>query len=457
MMDRVRSHATGLTQAGMVVFLFAYLVGIAALFALKNPLYGMLLAGAPFALFGLLWIQSHLELAPAAILVVAAFIPLGLSTGTGSRLVFSLILTLVLIGVWVLRMLSVEHRLALRAMPLNRPLIVFIVVTGISLVWSILFRDPTIIVAGNFILVQGAAAVVMITLPAVFLLMSNWVNGLAPLKVMVGIMLGAGILGAIKMYTSLPLPVDTNGLFSMWVIVLATSLALFQKNLTWTVRLLLFGLAGAWVYWGFGLHIDWLAGWLPGFIALGVVSLVRSKRLFLVLVLLLVVYSVFNYSHLMDALSSEDQVSGGTRLAAWQMNWQVTSQHLLLGTGPAGYAAYYMSYFPDQAMATHNNYIDVVSQTGLVGMAAYLWIFASLVWLGVRVLRRVRGRRDFVESLGVAAFAGTIACIVIMAFGDWLLPFAYTQTIAGYDYAVYNWLFMGFVLVLDQVTRPGGQ
>jgi hypothetical protein len=449
MVDRIRSHAIGLTQAGVVVLLLGYLVGIAALFALKNPLYGVLLTGAPFVLFGLLWIQSHLHLAPVLILVAAAFIPLSLPTGTGSRLVISLILTLALMGVWILRMLSVEQHLTLRATPLNGPLISFIAVTLISLVWSILFRDPTVIVSSTFILVQGAAAAVMVTLPAVILLMANWVRSLTPLKIMVGLMIAAGVLGLARMYASLPLPVDTNGLFSLWVIVLATSLAFFHRNLSRVYRLLLLFLAGAWVYWGFVLHMDWLAGWLPGMIALGVVSLLRSKRLFLTLVILLVVYSALNSTRLLNDLGLEDQVSGNTRLAAWQMNWQVTSQHLFLGTGPAGYAAYYMSYFPDQAMATHNNYIDVISQTGLVGMGTYLWIFASLIWMGVRVLRKVRGRRDFVESLAVAAFAGTIACIVIMAFGDWLLPFAYTQTIAGFDYAVYNWLFMGSLLVLD--------
>jgi O-antigen ligase len=455
-MDRIRSHGTGLMQAGMIVILCGYGVGIGALLALKNPLYAAIFMGAPFILFGLLWIQNHLDLAPVVILVAASLIPLSLPTGTGSRLVLSLILTIALIGMWVLRMLTVEHRFTLLPMPINWPVIGFIAVTLISLVWSILFRDPTVIISSNFSLVQGAAGVVMAALPTVFLLMANRMTSLTPLKAMVGVMLGAGCLGLIKMYASLPLPVDTNGLFSMWVIALALSLALFQRNLRWVYRLFLVSLAGAWVYWGFVLHLDWLAGWLPGLIALGVVSLIRSKRIFAALVLVMAVYAVLNSSHLAADLGLENQTSGITRMAAWQMNWQVTSQHLFLGTGPAGYAAYYMSYFPAQAMATHNNYIDVISQTGLVGLGLYLGIFGALIWSGVKLLRRIRGRGDFVESLGVAAFAGALACIVIMAFGDWLLPFAYTQTIAGFDYAVYNWLFMGSILVLDRlIPTPG--
>ncbi len=39
-----------------------------------------------------------------------------------------------------------------------------------------------------------------------------------------------------------------------------------------------------------------------------------------------------------------------------------------------------------------------------------------------------------------------------MAFGDWLIPFAYTQSIEGFDYAIYSWLFMGSLLSLKTIT-----
>jgi O-antigen ligase len=154
----------------------------------------------------------------------------------------------------------------------------------------------------------------------------------------------------------------------------------------------------------------------------------------------------------MEALFvDEDAESGQTRLAAWEHNWRVTGQHWLFGTGPAGYAAYYMAYFPDEAMATHSNYIDLIAQTGIFGLGLCMWFFCALVWLGYKLCRRFRGRGDFAEGAANAAFAGTIGVLVAMAIGDWVFPFAYTQTIAGYSYAVYNWLFMGVILVLGRL------
>jgi len=451
-MNWIRVHEKSLTQAGIIVLLLGYGVGIGVLLALKKPLYGGVFAGLPFIIAVLFWLQNHLDLAPAAILLTAAFVPLSLPTGTGSRIVASLILTVSMLGFWLLRLMVIEHRLSLRPSLVNTPLIGFIVTTLVSLVWSILFRDPNVFVPKRFFLVQSASALVMVALPAVLLFMVSRVDSLRPLIVLVVIVLAAGGLGLIKVFTSLPLPVNSNGLFASWVIAFSTSLAVFQRKLPWIRRILLLGLSAGWMYWGFGLHFDWLAGWLPGIIVLFVISLIRSKRLFLALILIMVVYGAVNFGSLSDRLGTEQRVSGDTRFDAWMMNWRVTSQHLLLGTGPAGYAVYYMSYFPSQAMATHNNYIDVISQTGILGFGFYLWIFGSLVWVGLKVVRRTRGRGDYSESLAVAAFAGTISCVVLMGFGDWLLPFAYTQTIAGFDYAVYNWIFMGFILVLNHIS-----
>jgi O-antigen ligase len=153
-------------------------------------------------------------------------------------------------------------------------------------------------------------------------------------------------------------------------------------------------------------------------------------------------------------IDRENQESGQTRLAAWVQNWIITQDHLVFGTGPAGYAVYYMTYFPRNAMATHNNYIDIFSQLGLVGLVFYLSFFVLVVWSGFRLCQRLRGRGDFVEALAQAALAGSVGCLVINAFGDWLIPFAYTQGIRGYDYAAYNWIFLAVIPVLERLTRP---
>jgi hypothetical protein len=78
-----------------------------------------------------------------------------------------------------------------------------------------------------------------------------------------------------------------------------------------------------------------------------------------------------------------------------------------------------------------------------------------LVWNGYKLRRQLRNRGDFAESLAVAALAGTCGCVVAMALGDWLFPFAYTQGIMGFDAAMINWFFMGSLWALSYSLAPG--
>jgi hypothetical protein len=40
-----------------------------------------------------------------------------------------------------------------------------------------------------------------------------------------------------------------------------------------------------------------------------------------------------------------------------------------------------------------------------------------------------------------------------MALGDWVIPFVYNQTIAGFDYTIESWLGIGMLVALDAISR----
>lgn len=391
---------------------------------------------------------------PFLVLIAALYIPLKISTGRSTPLVLSLILATGFTFLWLFEMLM-EKRFKIRSARINLPLLLFSIEVIISLFWGIAFRDPFINVWGSFPLVQAASALLIIISLATVLLTGNLITTEKQLQWIVGIFLVAGVLGILDNFFSfIRLPVNTRGLFAMWVVAISTSMALFIKKMSIWLRIGLVLLASAWFYWGFGMNIAWLAGWISLIAVFMAVSLFRSWKLALGIVFLILIFIAIRWNYLMEVINIENQISGSTRLFAWGVNWRITKDHLLFGTGPAGYAIYYMTYFPTQAMATHNNYLDMISQTGLVGFVLMMWFFISLVWMGWQVLRRARGRGDFIEALSAACLAGTLGGLMMMIFGDWLFPFAYTQTIAGFDYSVFNWIFMGVILSLDQLTTP---
>lgn len=429
-------------------------VALAWIAAELHPLAGLAAGAMPMLLAGLVFATPRRNLYPIIILALALFIPLSLPTGRESRLVMSLVFTMYVFMVLVVYSLAFQRRPPFLPSALNAPFVAWSIVVVISLIWSNLFRDYSVFIWASFPFVQAASAAVMILAPFTLLVTGNFLKTERHLQILVGLFLFAGVLGLVPMFLSISIPVNIRGLFNLWVIALSLSLAMFHPGLNKWFRGALLALAAAYVVWGLILHVTWLAGWLPGVIAAGVLVTIRTRVGAVLAGLVVVVVLFFNMAWINSVLAAEEDESGVTRMAAWETNWLITREHLLFGTGPAGYAAYYMTYYPQSGMATHSNYIDILAETGLTGFAIYAWLIGSILWTGVKVNWRLRHQTGFLRAMACAGLAGAIACTVMMGFGDWLIPFAYTQTIMGFDYAIYNWIFMGTLIVVDRLTQP---
>jgi hypothetical protein len=427
-----------------------------------DPLFILVAVIAPIGVFAAL---KRIELGLVAMLLSGVFVRFRLPTGTASEIVISLLLGAGTLGLWLVRMLVEEKRLALKPAPTNFPLLAFVATVFVSLGWGRVYRDVFVHDIGSPF-VSVASAVVMALLPATFLLVANLVQDVHWLQAMVWLFLAEGLVSLIMplgigptrtihrlVFQNRLIWINTHGLLSMWYLSFALALALFNRRLHWVWRAVLLVYAAGWVYWGFFQRMTWLSGWVPAFAAAVVVAFMRSKWLFVVLAVVVVIGAGGYY--LRTQFQREYEVSGFTRLAAYEVNWRVTGKHLLFGTGPAGYASYYMSYFPTEGMASHNNYIDVIAQTGIIGSLFIMWFFGAQVWGSYKLRRRLQNRGDFAESLSVAVLAGTIGCLLAMALGDWLLPFAYTQGIVGFDSAMFNWFFMGSLWALRHSLASG--
>jgi len=250
---------------------------------------------------------------------------------------------------------------------------------------------------------------------------------------------------------------NTRGLFALWFVVLSLGQALFNRRLGRGWRLLLLAGALGWLGKVIGVSTDWLSGWVPTLLGVTVLAARRNLRFLLVVVLILAVIFAANWSYFAKVLENNRHESGDTRLDAAIRNWRITRTHLLFGLGPAGYEAYYRTYIPETPMATHNNYLDILSETGLVGLGFFLWFMLALGLAAYRLSVRLRGEGGFREGYAAAALAGWAGVVLAMFLGDWVIPYAYTQGIIGYDYALYNWIFLAGILSLEAMVagQPG--
>jgi len=443
---RIRVPTATFVQLAMIAALLVGLLMVGWLATRLQPELLLVLVATPLAA---LLVFRRPQLSVPAITLTALFVRFSLPTGTQSRIVASLLLTALCLVLWIIRMASVDKRLRLRPSRANLPLLCFVAANLVSYLWSNAFRDPLVVAWQTWPFVQLGALAVMILLPSAFLLASNTLETLGWLKVLTAIFLGAGVLATVHDYL---LPLDflqVRPLFPTWFMCIALAQALLNRDLPMWLRLLLLSLFAVYGYDQLVLNLAWLAAWIPTLLGVLVVSGLRSRRLLVALLILVSVFVAANFADARAAYQMERRISGVTRLAAYVQNWRVTGKHLLFGVGPAGYAVYYMSYFPQQAMATHSNYLDVLSQTGVVGLLAFLAFFLAMTFTARDSLARTRSRSDFARAFAVGTAGGLVGTVVAMGLGDWVLPFVYTQTIAGFDYALYTWVLLGASVALN--------
>jgi O-antigen ligase len=213
------------------------------------------------------------------------------------------------------------------------------------------------------------------------------------------------------------------------------------------------------LYYNLIQNTAWLSGWLPLLVMCAVIAWFRSRRLFVLLSIAAVIMLLLNYDFIYAKVVQSNLDEGsGSRIDIWGVAVDHVLRHPLFGSGPAGYAAYYMTYNPLDARSTHNNYFDVLAQNGIVGLLLFLALIIRLAIMGLRNIAESNRQQDvFVRIFAVCTVAGIVGGLAAMMLGDWVLPFAYNQTITGFDNALFTWLFWGGIASLYWLNAESRQ
>jgi len=409
----------------------------------------LLFAGIPLCLLALRYFKPLVLAIPAVSLLVRYSLP----TGTYSRVSAVMLLVMLLSGVWIATSL-VQGRFKLVKSPLNAPLITFMAICSLSLVWSVVFRDPMLLEQDNFLIVQLGALAAMVLSPLAALLIANFVTTPRQLWYIAGLFISVGIAHSYGRALGLTIEqLNTRGLFPLWFTSVAYAVLIAQPGLRlrWRVLLGITLLVHLYVV-GF-IGIIWLSGWIPPLIAILAITLFRSKIAFIVLLAAVVWIISWQWDFLYTEVYLAGIDDGGLeRFILWRNNMELVQNHPLLGVGPAGYAIYYLTYHPDEARSTHNNYLDIIAQTGILGSLCWLWIVAASIresWVTLR-----DAPRGGLRTLALASAGGLAGSVVAMQLGDWIIPFAYNQTIEGYRYTIFSWIFLGVLMSIRQLVAP---
>ena len=442
----------------------AMLLG-AAFFGSRASLRWLVLLGAGIGAVVLLqWpILGLLALVPAALVV-----PMEFSTGSDVALNLAALLVPALLALWLLGMVR-RREFRLAPSRTTRPLVLFLLAGLLSLLVGNVLWDPAVPRSGNFTLVQLAQWAIFAFSAGAFWLTGNLVHGEIWLRRLTFCFLAvAGIVATLvvlpqartlvyRVFTMAP----HRSPFWMLLAALAGGQLLFNKELSAGWRLFLLAALGVVLFYAFHLERETSSNWVGVGAVAGALAWLRFPRLhWLVAVLLLVLAGTgFLSSAVYDFAGgdAEWEESGGSRLVLIGRVVEVTMRNPITGLGPAAYRSYAQMkplvygriLWMIPVVNSHNNYVDLFSQVGLLGLGLFLWFAVELTRLGFRL--RAHFTEGFSAGYVNAMLAAWAGALMLMLFADWILPFVYNIGFPGFQASVLVWLFLGGLVALEQM------
>ena len=383
-------------------------------------------------------------------------VPLRISTGTQTSVNISLLLVMGMVGLWIFDGLARDRAFRLAKSPVILPSLAFILVSILSFLFGQLNWFPAR--SASFFAQLGGLLILILTV-STMLAAIHRLEDVRWLKWATWILILAGGIYAIG-FAIPPLRhfisrffqrAVQDSLFWTWLIVLAFSQAFLNTDLKKHWRWAAGIVAAVGFYTVLVTKQTWTSGWLPATFALFVVVLLKKPKMALaglaaVTLFVLVRTQVINNI----LLAGDNEYSLTTRLAAWRILGEIIKLSPIFGLGPANYY-WYTPFFDilgySVSFNSHNNYIDLVAQVGLVGLALVVWIFAAVGRAGWEIRNKMT--TGFEQAYVYGCLGGLAGTIMAGMFGDWFMPFVYNVGMDGFRASSLAWLFLGGMVFLN--------
>ena len=340
-----------------------------------------------------LFLLRQLALGLVLIVFASFLLPSPFSGNTGAYISPPLLILVLLVALWFIDMIARQRRIDLVRSRTTPAAVLFIVVTIIAFFNGQITYYQFARTAPLSAQVSGLA--IFILSISGFFLVGNLVKDVKWLERMTWLFL---ILGGIYIFGRLtPIterfirPLFQYGsdasIFWIWLVAITSSQALFNRSLQRRVRIALFILLAATIYVSLVLAYSWKSGWLPAMLGLFVILWIGVPRIRMAGVFAVVVVIALNL-----VISLRGVVTGGedysilTRVAAWQIVLEISKINPVFGLGMSNYFWYtpLLPILGYQGLnySSHNNYVDLIAQTGIVGLACFLWLAWRIGRLG---------------------------------------------------------------------------
>jgi hypothetical protein len=241
---------------------------------------------------------------------------------------------------------------------------------------------------------------------------------------------------------------SAGSLFWTWLVALTFGQFAFNRKLNPLIRLVLGGVLMATFYVAIVQAYDWKSGWLPPLAAVAAIIGIRFWRKLIYFSPLALIPLIY----LIQSSIGSDEYSWGTRIDAWIIVLQIARASPIFGLGFANYY-WYTPLFPIRgwrvSFNSHSQYVDLIAQTGILGLLCFLWVFWEVGKLGWKLREMVPN--GFSRGYVYGTLGGVVGTLVAAALVDWVLPFTYNIGFNGFRASILGWMFMGGLVSLEQL------
>ena len=198
-------------------------------------------------------------------------------------------------------------------------------------------------------------------------------------------------------------------------------------------------------------------GYAAFLVGCAVVGVLKQRKLLVLLAIFLFTWTSLvppavqqRVSMTYDKQSGELDNSATTRLSLWSNAMQVFQENAVIGAGFDTYEYMRLNKRTDGASGyyadTHNYFVKVLVETGIVGLILLLWLLVRMLFDGYRLYNG--GHDPFFQALGLGLVGWVICAVVANLFGD---RWTFLQ-VNGY-----MWVIAGLVLRASEIEREAPQ
>jgi hypothetical protein len=197
------------------------------------------------------------------------------------------------------------------------------------------------------------------------------------------------------------------------------------------------------------INISWVSGWLGLGVALGVVILIKSRKLFVIACLVVLACTVILWPIINDNVIQPSQKEGDyDRFALMAGSWKYATT-FPLGVGLGNYRSYNSFYYGKEwgtatYTSAHGTYSQHLAEMGIPGLCLLLVLLCSgFAWL-LKSYGKMSGRLSKTFLLATMGYLAGIAFSAII--GDYIVPAYHNGGIVNFSTTVYLWLACGLAV-----------